>query len=64
MGYPASGFPSPENRRDLSSSNQRFQRRSPPQRLAPLGVKNIDMPLTPERVWRAIRNADNAYCRD
>ena len=25
--------------------------------LAPLGVKKIDMPLTPERVWRAIRAA-------
>ncbi len=25
--------------------------------LAPLGVTKIDMPLTPERVWRAIRDA-------
>ena len=25
--------------------------------LAPLGVRHIDMPLTPERVWRAIRAA-------
>ncbi|HEY7849215.1 MAG TPA: molybdopterin cofactor-binding domain-containing protein, partial [Ktedonobacterales bacterium] len=25
--------------------------------LAPLGIKNIDMPLTPEKVWRAIRAA-------
>jgi carbon-monoxide dehydrogenase large subunit len=25
--------------------------------VAPLGVKTIDMPLTPERVWRAIRAA-------
>lgn len=25
--------------------------------LAPLGIKNIDMPLTPERVWRAIQAA-------
>ncbi|HTY41750.1 MAG TPA: xanthine dehydrogenase family protein molybdopterin-binding subunit [Thermoanaerobaculia bacterium] len=25
--------------------------------LAPLGVRKIDMPLTPERVWRAIREA-------
>jgi carbon-monoxide dehydrogenase large subunit len=25
--------------------------------LAPLGVRNINMPLTPERVWRAIREA-------
>jgi carbon-monoxide dehydrogenase large subunit len=25
--------------------------------VAPLGVKQIDMPLTPERVWRAIRDA-------
>ena len=25
--------------------------------LAPLGVAHIDMPVTPERLWRAIRNA-------
>jgi carbon-monoxide dehydrogenase large subunit len=25
--------------------------------LAPLGVKTINMPLTPERVWRAIQDA-------
>ena len=25
--------------------------------LAPLGVERLDMPLTPERVWRAIREA-------
>jgi carbon-monoxide dehydrogenase large subunit len=25
--------------------------------VAPLGVKKIDMPLTPERVWRAVRDA-------
>ncbi len=25
--------------------------------LSPLGVRHIDMPATPERVWRAIRNA-------
>jgi carbon-monoxide dehydrogenase large subunit len=25
--------------------------------LAHLGVRHIDMPLTPERVWRAIREA-------
>jgi carbon-monoxide dehydrogenase large subunit len=25
--------------------------------LAPVGVKEIDMPATPERVWRAIRDA-------
>jgi aerobic carbon-monoxide dehydrogenase large subunit len=28
--------------------------------LAPLGVRHIDMPLTPERVWRAIRDAQGA----
>jgi carbon-monoxide dehydrogenase large subunit len=28
--------------------------------LAPLGVKQIDMPLTPERVWRAIRAAQGS----
>ena len=27
--------------------------------LAPLGVEHIDMPLTPERVWRAIHEARN-----
>jgi carbon-monoxide dehydrogenase large subunit len=26
--------------------------------LAPLGVRHIDMPATPERVWRAIRQAE------
>ena len=31
--------------------------------LAPLGVEHIDMPLTPERVWRAIREADEAGLR-
>jgi carbon-monoxide dehydrogenase large subunit len=25
--------------------------------LAPLGIRNLDMPLTPERVWRAMREA-------
>ena len=25
--------------------------------LAPFGVKNIDMPLRPEKVWRAIQEA-------
>jgi len=25
--------------------------------LAPVGVAHIDMPATPERVWRAIRDA-------
>lgn len=28
--------------------------------LAPLGVRHLDMPLTPERVWRAIRQAEAA----
>ncbi len=27
--------------------------------LAPLGVTDIDMPATPERIWRAIQNADD-----
>jgi carbon-monoxide dehydrogenase large subunit len=26
--------------------------------LAPFGVDHIDMPCTPERVWRAIRDAE------
>jgi carbon-monoxide dehydrogenase large subunit len=25
--------------------------------LAPVGIKHLDMPLTPERVWRAIQQA-------
>ena len=25
--------------------------------LAPLGIRHLDLPLTPERVWRAIRDA-------
>ena len=25
--------------------------------LCPLGIKHIDMPATPERIWRAIRDA-------
>ncbi|CAH1652639.1 MULTISPECIES: xanthine dehydrogenase family protein molybdopterin-binding subunit [unclassified Chelatococcus] len=28
--------------------------------LSPLGVRHIDMPATPERVWRAIRNAETS----
>jgi carbon-monoxide dehydrogenase large subunit len=28
--------------------------------LAPLGVKRLDMPLTPERVWRAIQQAERS----
>ena len=28
--------------------------------LAPLGIKHIDMPLTPERVWKAIQAAKSA----
>ena len=31
--------------------------------LRPLGIDNIDMPLTPERVWRAIQSADGAASR-
>jgi aerobic carbon-monoxide dehydrogenase large subunit len=25
--------------------------------LAPLGIRHLDMPLTPERVWRAMEQA-------
>jgi carbon-monoxide dehydrogenase large subunit len=28
--------------------------------LSPLGIRHIDMPATPERVWRAIREAKPA----
>jgi carbon-monoxide dehydrogenase large subunit len=27
--------------------------------LAPLGIKHLDMPLTPEKVWRAMQNANH-----
>jgi aerobic carbon-monoxide dehydrogenase large subunit len=27
--------------------------------LAPLGIRHLDMPLTPERVWRAMQEAKN-----
>ena len=30
--------------------------------LSPLGIEHIDMPATPERVWRAIRSARNQRC--
>jgi carbon-monoxide dehydrogenase large subunit len=29
--------------------------------LAPLGVTHIDMPATPEKVWQAIRTAQEAH---
>ena len=32
--------------------------------LAPLGVRHVDMPLTPERVWRAIHEAENGALAD
>ena len=32
--------------------------------LAPLGVRHVDMPLTPERVWRAIHEAENGTLAD
>ena len=32
--------------------------------LAPLGVRHVDMPLAPERVWRAIRAADEPGSRE
>ena len=28
--------------------------------LAPLGIRHIDMPLKPDRIWRAIRDAKAA----
>jgi aerobic carbon-monoxide dehydrogenase large subunit len=28
--------------------------------LSPLGVKHLDMPLTPEKLWREIRKGANA----
>jgi aerobic carbon-monoxide dehydrogenase large subunit len=26
--------------------------------LAPLGIRHLDLPLRPERIWRAIRDAN------
>ena len=31
--------------------------------LAPLGVRHLDMPMTPERVWRAIQEASTRPAR-
>jgi carbon-monoxide dehydrogenase large subunit len=31
--------------------------------LAPLGVRHLDMPVTPERVWRAIADAPRSPSR-
>jgi carbon-monoxide dehydrogenase large subunit len=31
--------------------------------LAPLGIDHVEMPATPERVWQAIRRADNQVPR-
>jgi aerobic carbon-monoxide dehydrogenase large subunit len=28
--------------------------------LAPFGIKHLDMPLTPQKIWTAIRNADSS----
>jgi carbon-monoxide dehydrogenase large subunit len=28
--------------------------------LSPFGIKHLDMPLTPEKVWRAIRSAETS----
>jgi len=28
--------------------------------LAPLGIKHLDMPLTPEKVWHAMHNSPSA----
>jgi len=30
--------------------------------LAPLGVHDVPMPATPERVWRAIRQSWSRHC--
>jgi carbon-monoxide dehydrogenase large subunit len=27
--------------------------------LSPLGIKHLDMPLTPERLWRALHDHQN-----
>ncbi len=32
--------------------------------LAPLGIRHLDMPLTPDRVWRAVRDAEAGTVAD
>jgi carbon-monoxide dehydrogenase large subunit len=32
--------------------------------LAPLGVRHLDLPCTPERVWRAVHDARNGHASD
>jgi carbon-monoxide dehydrogenase large subunit len=31
--------------------------------LTPLGIRHVDMPLTPERVWRAMQESANREAR-
>ncbi len=32
--------------------------------LSPLGIRHVDMPLTPDRVWRAVRDAESGTVAD
>ena len=60
----AEGLPSGANPLGVKGSGQAGAMASPQvvmaailDALAPLGVRALDMPATPERVWRAIRQA-------
>jgi carbon-monoxide dehydrogenase large subunit len=57
--------PSPHNPLGVKGAGEAGTIASPPavvnavcDALAPLGVAHIDMPLTPEKVWRAVGGAE------
>lgn len=63
-------FPSRANRLGVKGSGQAGAIAAPPtimnavmNALAPLGVRHIDMPATPSRIWNAIRAARSAELR-
>jgi len=63
-GSLTSDFPSGANRLGVKGSGQAGAIAAPAtimnavmNALAPLGVKHLDMPATPERIWQAIRTA-------
>lgn len=66
LNFSAQVTPSPQNLLGIKGCGEAGAAGSPPavinalvDALGPLGVRHIDMPATPERVWRAIRSAGN-----
>ncbi len=64
LNFSAQVTPSPQNLLGIKGCGEAGAAGSPPavinalvDALGPLGVRHIDMPATPERVWRAIRSA-------